>query len=107
LAQSKFNDTTNHNTMKILENHKGIVVAIILFAAVMLAYNYIAPSTSITAPDLVTQGAGAEVVSLYSSLQSITFDQSIFTSPSYEALTDFSTPLPTEAVGRSNPFDAL
>jgi hypothetical protein len=93
--------------MKSLESHKGIVIAVVLFALVILAYNYLAPSTSTVAPDLVTAGPGAEVVSLYSSLQSITFDQSIFTSPSYESLTDFSTPLPTEAIGRTSPFDAL
>jgi|GEM_PF-5291124 len=93
--------------MKSLENHKGIVVAVFVFLMVILAYNYLAPSASITAPDLVTAGPGAEVVSLYSSLQSITFDQTLFSSPAYRNLTDFSTPLPTETVGRSNPFDAL
>lgn len=93
--------------MKSLEDHKGIVVAVFLFAMVIVAYNLLAPSASIVAPDIVTTGPGAEVVSLYSSLQSINFDQTIFNSPAYQNLTDFSTPLPTETVGRTNPFDAL
>jgi hypothetical protein len=93
--------------MKSLESHKGIVVAVFIFIFAIIAYNYLAPDTSTVAPDIVTSGPGAEVVSLYSSLQSITFDQSLFTSTGYTNLTDFSTPLPTEAIGRTNPFDAL
>ena len=93
--------------MKAIESHKGIVVALILFAVLMLAYNYLAPSVSVVAPDLVTTGPGAQVISLSSSLQSITFDQSIFSSPGFQMLTDFSTPLPTKVIGRNNPFDAL
>jgi len=93
--------------MKTLESHKGMVITIVLFLVVIVAYNMFAPSATTVAPDLVTSGAGAEVVSLYSSLQSINFDQSLFNSPGYQALSDFSTPLPTEAIGRNNPFDAL
>jgi hypothetical protein len=93
--------------MKTIESHKGIVITIVLFLAVIIAYNMFAPSVSSVAPDLVTAGAGAEIVSLYSSLQTINFDQSLFSSPGYQALSDFSTPLPAEAIGRNNPFDAL
>ena len=93
--------------MQFLENHKGIVTAIFIFFLVIVGYNYLAPVSTTVAPDLVTSGPGAQIVSLNKSLASIKFDQTIFSSPAYLSLTDFSTPLPTKPVGRSNPFDAL
>jgi hypothetical protein len=94
--------------MKALNAHKGLLITIIVLAVGLYVYNsYFASNTSIVAPDLITTGPGADVVSLYSSLQSINFDQTLFTSTAYENLTDFSTALPSIPLGRSNPFSAL
>ena len=52
-------------------------------------------------------GVGNDLLKIFSELQSVTFDQSLFSSPGYLGLTDFSTSIPPQTTGRTNPFDAI
>lgn len=55
--------------------------------------------------------AGAEadttLVKTATELSNINFDNNLFAAPTYRYLTDFSTVIPPEPVGRPNPFDAI
>lgn len=50
---------------------------------------------------------GADVLTLLNKINSLRIDASIFASPSYQSLVDFSVEIPTENVGRPNPFAPL
>ena len=51
--------------------------------------------------------AAAELIKMSKDLESVNFKQDLFVSPGYRLLTDFSTPIPPEPSGRSNPFDLI
>ena len=48
--------------------------------------------------------AGAELLAALFSLRSITLDVSLFETPDFKSLVDFSQEIPSEPVGRANPF---
>ncbi len=91
--------------MKSLEKNKSAVYAIIVFAAAIIAYNYLWKSSQ----EAATQGISAEnigndVVLLNTSLQAVTLDQSVFSTPEYRSLTDWAPFLTAQPSGRNNPF---
>lgn len=53
------------------------------------------------------ESVGQDLVDLLSELQSVKLDQSIFQSPGFTSLTDFSTILPDLPRGKKNPFSKL
>ena len=94
--------------MKALKNNKSLVVAVVVFVVAILIYNFfLAPTQSAINQGVATEGIGNDVVALYQSLQSATLDQSLFSSASYRSLVDFSVTIPSQPVGRTNPFDIL
>lgn len=48
-----------------------------------------------------------QLIASLNALSAVTLDGSIFASPAFQALRDFSTPITTEPVGRKNPFAPL
>ena len=50
---------------------------------------------------------GSDVLSLLSEIKGLNIDTSFFQTPVYESLTDFSVTIPSEPVGKSNPFEPL
>lgn len=94
--------------MKALQNNKGLVIAVIVFIAAILIYNFfLKPTTATINESLATEGVGNDVVALYQSLQSATLDQSLFASQTYRGLVDFSVAVPSQPIGRINPFDII
>ncbi len=94
--------------MKSLQNNKGLVIAVIVFVAAILIYNFfLKPTQNTISEGLATEGIGNDVVALYQSLQSATLDQSLFSTPTYKNLTDFSVEIPQQPTGRTNPFDII
>jgi hypothetical protein len=94
--------------MKALQNNKSLVIAIVVFIVAILVYNlFLQPTQTAINESVATQGVGNDVVSLYQSLQSATLDQSLFSSPTYRGLVDFSVTIPPQPVGRTNPFDII
>lgn len=54
--------------------------------------------------DGISDNVGAEVLALLQQIQSIEIDASVFSSPVYRTLRDYSVSIPPQNVGRQNPF---
>jgi flagellar basal body-associated protein FliL len=94
--------------MKALQNNKTVVIAIVVFILAIVGYNmFLSPSQTAIDQSAATQGVGNDVVALYKSLQSVTLDQTIFSTVTYKGLVDFSVPIPVQPSGRVNPFDLI
>ncbi|MEK7147906.1 MAG: hypothetical protein AAB758_01255 [Patescibacteria group bacterium] len=95
--------------MQVLEKNKTAVEIIIGFVLVVVAYNlfssyFVSTDVSLTASPTTL---GADLLKMSQDLSIANLDQSLFAKPSYTYLTDFSTPIPREPVGRTNPFDTI
>lgn len=93
--------------MELLQKNKILITVVILFVLALWAYNSFFKVDSSVPTDAAAQTVGSDVLSLYSSLQSVTLEQSLFSSPLYRNLIDFSTPLQSQPVGRPNPFAVI
>jgi hypothetical protein len=98
--------------MKTSSSSKNtIIVSIILIVTVVLVYFYFEGSTTPFGGSLLQSQAGGSVgsaeLTLLGQIQSLKIDVSLFTDPSYETLQDYSVAIPTENVGRPNPFAPL
>jgi hypothetical protein len=89
---------------------KHKLLSILFAVAVAFTAWYFLSGSSAPQPVLSTaanaqapEGTQAMVQSLLS-LQSVTLNDSLFSSPSFQALKDFTTPITSEPVGRNDPF---
>lgn len=94
--------------MKTLTGNKGIIVAVAVFIVLMLLFNiFLKAEPSLIPDELVASGIGEDLIRTHVELQRVTFDQSLFSSPSYLGLVDFGIPIPSQATGRPNPFNII
>jgi len=94
--------------METLKKNKGTLAAIALFVVAIFLYNFFFKSEAITVPSESSASAiGDDLIKIRGDLQKVTLDQSVFSSSGYLLLTDFSTAIPEQATGRSNPFDII
>lgn len=93
---------------KSLAKNKSLILSIVLLVLLFVVYNnfFKSETTSFTI-DPQVKAIGANIVKTYAELQSVEFDTKLFTAPAYTNLTDFSAPIPSQPVGRTNPFDLL
>ena len=91
---------------KSLEKNKSVVVAIVVFIFAIIIYNYFFASSvgSVASESDAAQTVGNNVLALNAKLGSVSFNTTIFTSPAYSSLVDFTPPLPAGNPGRTNPF---
>lgn len=74
----------------------------------MFLYNIFFKSDTITAPsELSASSIGDDLLKIRRELQAVTLDQTLFSSPGYLLLDDFSTSIPQQITGRPNPFDII
>lgn len=96
------------NTKKT--SYKTIAISIILVVLAAVAYFYYNGKPSSSSSVLSSQDAEGEgdasmrMMSLFNQIKSLHIDTSLFKDSGYQTLRDYSTPIPTESVGRSNPF---
>ncbi len=94
--------------MKSLSNNKGTIVAVILFLAVIFVYHsFFAGTNTIEDQSASAEAAGNDILALEQSLDNVNLDLSLFSSPTYQALVDYSPVLPTLPIGRAHPFDPI
>ena len=94
--------------MKYIQKNKGILIAIALFVLALWVYNaFFKDSSAALSTDKSAQTVGGDVLDLYSSLKSVTLDQTLFSTALYRHLQDFSQDIPLQPVGRTNPFDLI
>ncbi len=91
--------------MKNSKNKRSVILAIILFGLLVLAYKVIfAPSDSSLSDENVV--ASTRVEGILKEIESINFDTSIIENQNFKSLKSFETPLISLPVGRKNPFSA-
>ena len=57
--------------------------------------------------DISTSSIGTDVLNLRNGLQAVTLDRTIFSDDGFLDLSDFSTTIPEQPIGRSNPFNII
>jgi len=94
--------------MKTLIANKGILITITVFIVVLFLYDIFFKSEAIAAPsELSASSIGNDLLKMQTELQKVSFDQALFSSPSYLFLTDFSVDIPQQITGRPNPFNII
>jgi len=94
--------------MEMLKQNKGILVTIGIFIVVIFLYKIFFQSENVTIPsELSASSIGDDLLKIREELQTVTLDQSVFSFPGYLLLVDFSTSIPQQTTGRSNPFDII
>ncbi len=98
-------------------NKKTIIIGVII--VVVLAggwYFYGRGGSSASTSQLVSSSSdvnpatgvvGANVLDVLNSVSSINIDTSFFSTPAYQSLVDYSIAVPSQPVGRANPFAPL
>ena len=86
-------------------------MAIIVVVSIIIYYWFLKPAPTDTATnggtllDVTAEAnVGTDVLTLLNQIQSLRIDKSIFESPEYQSLNDFSVAIPPQPVGRPNPF---
>ena len=94
--------------MPTLGKYKNVLIAIALACVLYLGYMYFGSSAddaalvSSTPEDEIA--VDRELLQLLSQIKQIRLDASLFESPIFKSLEDYSQTIPSEAVGRANPF---
>lgn len=83
-----------------------ILVVILLIGAFYVYRTFFGGSTTV-AVDQNAQQIGTDVLNLKQKLEDASFDKTLFSSPVFQSLVDFSTTIPSQPQGRSNPFDVI
>ena len=87
--------------MQTLFANKAVVGVVGLFVLGAMAYNWVSEDPTVLED---AQPIGADLIELSNKLKQVELSQELFQKPSYQLLSDFSTPIPEENVGRPNPF---
>lgn len=91
--------------MKTLTKNKSTIVAIVLLVLVLYAYSMF--KDSFISPHVAQENIGADIVELFASLEKVSLNQSLFSSPMYRPLNNFSPILVEQPTGRNNPFNVI
>jgi hypothetical protein len=86
-----------------LQKNKGIIMLTLVAAVFFWAYTAFfkkVPENLLQPTNLI----GKEAIEILNRMNSITLDDSVFSSPTFHNLKDFELVLPKQPVGRSNPF---
>lgn len=90
--------------MKNFKKNKTNLLAVAVFLLVVIGYKVVIESDAIPPDDTAARDIGSDLIETLEKLESITFDQTILSSPAYRALIDTGAPVPESPVGRPNPF---
>jgi len=98
--------------MDTIKNHKNIFIGIGFVIVLFIGYSLIKPDTNsvqkvpLVSSQTATQEPAVkrEIIALLVDLQSIRIKSDFFSDQAFRSLYDFSTPIPDEPRGRTNPF---
>ncbi|MFZ2484498.1 MAG: hypothetical protein WAX80_02305 [Minisyncoccia bacterium] len=94
--------------MKTLIKNKIAISAVAIFILAMFLYNlFLKPSAVPPTSELSATSIGDDLLEIHKELQAVTLDRKVFSSTGYLSLVDFSTAIPQQTVGRSNPFNVI
>ena len=93
---------------KSLTKNKPLILTVLLLVFLFVVYNnFFKSDTTSFIVDPKVKVIGADIVKTYADLQAVNLDSSLFSTPAYTNLIDFSSEIPDQSVGRTNPFDLL
>ena len=96
--------------MEFIKNHKNIFIGIGAVIVLFIVYAYIKddggekPSLAVETPVAPESLPGSDIIALLVDLKVIKINSGFFTDLTFKSLIDFTTPLPSEPIGRMNPF---
>jgi len=99
--------------MNIPKSVQNIIFVGVIVVIAFIAYSFFIakePEAVLSTGTATASGVSApdqDLIALLLELKSITLDSSVFTSPAFASLQDFSQELIPEPVGRTNPFSPL
>lgn len=94
--------------MKFFQKNKGTILFILLFIAGIYFYeNFFKSDVALVEEGASAETIGNDIIALDASLQRVTLDLSLFDTPTYKALTDFTPVIIPQPVGRSHPFNPI
>jgi hypothetical protein len=91
--------------MQLLIENKGTLAGGLLFVAGLFAYKTFFSDVGMQgAPAASAQALGADLIKVADDISKATLSSDLFSTAGYRLLSDWSTPLLPEPVGRPNPF---
>ena len=83
---------------------KTIVILVAVLLVVYIGYGLVTSTPDASAVDPNADTSSQDILSLVDRLSKISIDQSVFSSPTFTSLVDFSVGIINEDKGRPNPF---
>ena len=97
--------------MDFIRSNKTLIIgALVALLVVYGIWMYSGSGTTqapLTAEPTSSSAAGADLLIALTNLQAVKLDSSIFLDPVFRSLSDFGVDIPSQPVGRSNPFSPL
>ena len=82
----------------------GLVVAIAVVYGICLYPNSGGSGGLLTTTPTSSATAVADLLVALANLQAVKLDSSVFSDPVFQSLSDFGVPIPSQPIGRPNPF---
>ncbi len=99
-----------NQSIKAQKSRLPEIIAILLVIGAIGYYFYSSGSNGSASSSFTissaTSSVGANVLGLLNQIHSLKIDASLFQSPVYQSLNDFTVQVPPEPIGKSNPFVA-
>ena len=86
---------------------KLILSLLALFTVGMFMYNSFMGSDTVMPVDLTSSTIGNDLLELRNELQQVTLERDLFSDNKFLELADFSTVIPNQPTGRTNPFNVI
>lgn len=94
--------------MKTLKKNQGLILTIlVLIAGFMLYRSFFGTYVADVETSNTARSIGGDLLDTLDQLQGVTLDSELFSLSGYILLNDFSTEVPAQPTGRSNPFDLI
>ncbi|KKU50077.1 MAG: hypothetical protein UX71_C0002G0048 [Parcubacteria group bacterium GW2011_GWA1_47_10] len=88
-----------------LKNKSAVVAIVVLLLAFFLYSVFMSPDG--VSEQTTAANPGEDLVRVAAELSNITFRQDILQGAGYRSLVDWSVAIPTEPIGRVNPFEVI
>ncbi len=94
--------------MKNSSSHTGTIIIVVVVVLAAMAYFYTQGGSAPASGGLVSEGLDGDVglaeVNLLNQIQSIQINTSLFGDAEYLSLRDYTVDIPSQPIGRQNPF---
>jgi hypothetical protein len=92
--------------MKDIANNKTVVMGVLICVLAFLLYKFFL-KTEVLPESVSSTQVGEQLLQVSANLSQTTLDRSLFTQPGFRLLSDFSTPIVEQPLGRPNPFAVI